>query len=496
MGALHISGTSQLCCLNLMSVMNVKQNNKWPMVITPVRQATLFRPLPITASTFLPLRSNSIADSSVLSSKTLRKRCCAGSHGKEVSQDNDNNNESELVVLGIETSCDDTGAAVVRGDGRILSQALSSQSNLLVEYGGVAPKMAQGAHAKVIDEIVTKALTNANVKASDLTAVAVTIGPGLSLCLDVGVRKARQIARRNRLPIVGVHHMEAHALVARLTEKDLQFPFLALLISGGHNLLVLAQGVGQYLQLGTTLDDAIGEAYDKVARWLGLNMNRGGGPAVEELAQEGDPYSIKFSVPMQQHKDCNFSFAGLKTQGRLAIASRTIDAGKVTINDVGIKERQLRADIAASFQRVAVLHLEQRCDRAIKWAQRIEPNIKCLVLSGGVASNKYVRAQLDRVAKKNNLNIVLPPPSLCTDNGAMVAWTGIEHFRLGRWEAPPSIDEPEDAWVDLRPRWQLGEIYSNPEATSRPLERARVHPSLTSAFQKQTSKSSMNTNSF
>jgi N6-L-threonylcarbamoyladenine synthase len=364
----------------------------------------------------------------------------------------------ELVILGIETSCDDTGAAVVTGDGKILSQVIRSQ-------------------------VVEEALQNANLTPFDLSAVAVTIGPGLSLCLRVGVRKARILAGKHNLPMVGIHHMEAHALVARLTEKELQFPFLALLISGGHNLLILAQSVGQYVQLGTTIDDAIGEAYDKTARWLGLDMRRGGGPALEELAQEGNPYAIKLSVPMQQHKDCNFSYAGLKTQVRKAIESKNIDANKDPIVAAITEDRKLRADIAASFQRVAVLHLEQRCDRAVEWAKNIEPSINCLVVSGGVASNHYVRMQLAKIVRKHNLKLVCPPPSLCTDNGVMVAWTGIEHFRLGRWEPPPAVEEPEDGWLDLRPRWQLGEIFAEGRSSSPSLRRARIHPSLTSSIQ-------------
>lgn len=201
----------------------------------------------------------------------------------------------------------------------------------------------------VYDGVVEDALHNANLTPFDLSAVAVTIGPGLSLCLRVGVRKARLIAGKHNLPMVGVHHMEAHALVARLTEKELQFPFLALLISGGHNLLILAQSVGRYVQLGTTIDDAIGEAYDKTARWLGLDMRRGGGPALEELALEGDPHATKLSVPMQQHKDCNFSYAGLKTQVRKAIEFRNIDTNNDPIVAASTKDRKLRADIAAFF---------------------------------------------------------------------------------------------------------------------------------------------------
>ncbi|EXB76231.1 putative tRNA threonylcarbamoyladenosine biosynthesis protein osgepl1 [Morus notabilis] len=390
--------------------------------------------------------------------------------------------KQDLVVLGIETSCDDTAAAVVRSSGEILSQVVSSQADLLARYGGVAPKMAEEAHSQVIDQVVQEALEKANLSERDLSAVAVTIGPGLSLCLRVGVRKARKVAGTFNLPIIGVHHMEAHALVARLTEQDLQFPFMALLISGGHNLLILAHDLGQYLQLGTTIDDAIGEAYDKTAKWLGLDMRRSGGPAIEELALEGDAESIKFSIPMKQHKDCNFSYAGLKTQVRLAIESRNVNAA-IPISSASSDDRRCRADIAASFQRVAVLHLEERCHRAIEWALKIEPSIKYLVVSGGVASNKYVRARLDHVVKKNNLHLVCPPPSLCTDNGVMVAWTGIEQFRVGRFDPPPPAEEPEDFVYDLRPRWPLGEEHAEGRSEARSLRTARIHPSLTSLVQ-------------
>ncbi|KAM0945478.1 putative N(6)-L-threonylcarbamoyladenine synthase [Dioscorea sansibarensis] len=389
----------------------------------------------------------------------------------------------DVVILGIETSCDDTAAAVVRGNGEILSQVVSSQADLLARYGGVAPKMAEEAHSVAIDKVVQQALDNANLAAQDLSAVAVTIGPGLSLCLRVGVCKARRIAGMQNLPIIGIHHMEAHALVARLVEKDLHFPFLALLISGGHNLLILARDLGHYVQLGTTIDDAIGEAYDKTARWLGLDLKKGGGPALEELAQEGDANSIKFSIPMRQHKDCNFSYAGLKTQVRLAIDSRKICTENNPISSANPDDRSSRADIAASFQRVAVLHLEDRCQRAIEWALKIEPSINCLVVSGGVASNQYVRTRLNHVVNYSGLRLVCPPPSLCTDNGVMVAWTGIEHFLAGRFDPPPPANEPENHLVDLRPRWPLGEEYSQGRSEARSLKRARIHPSLTSIIQ-------------
>ncbi|MQM04349.1 hypothetical protein Taro_037141 [Colocasia esculenta] len=193
----------------------------------------------------------------------------------------------------------------------------SFKADLLERYGGVAPKMAEEAHSQVIDQVVNQALENAKLTEKDLSAVAVTIGPGLSLCLRVGVQKARKIAGHFNLPIIGVHHMEAHALVASV----LMILIIDIFLSGGHNLLILAHELGHYLQLGTTIDDAIGEAYDKTARWLGLDLRKGGGPALEELAREGDANSVKFSIPMRQHKDCNFSYAGLKTQVRLAIES-------------------------------------------------------------------------------------------------------------------------------------------------------------------------------
>lgn len=262
-------------------------------------------------------------------------------------------------------------------------------------------------------------------------------------------------------------------------EQELSFPFMALLISGGHNIIVLAHKLGQYTQLGTTVDDAIGEAFDKTAKWLGLDLRRSGGPAVEELALEGDSKSVMFNVPMKNHKDCNFSYAGLKTQVRLAIEAREIDA-KCPVSSATKEDRRNRADIAASFQRVAVLHLEEKCERAIDWALKLEPCIKHMVVSGGVASNQYVRSRLNNIVENKNLKLVCPPPSLCTDNGVMVAWTGLEHFRVGRFDPPPPAIEPDDYVYDLRPRWPLGEEYAQGRSEARSLRTARVHPSLTS----------------
>ncbi|KAL6569382.1 glutamated carboxypeptidase [Orobanche minor] len=393
----------------------------------------------------------------------------------------------ELVVLGIETSCDDTAAAVVRSRGEILGQVVSSQAELLVQYGGVAPKMAEEAHSRVIDQVLLDILAKHFILVVPTYESNLIVGRKKPYIVFiafrlVGVRKARKLAGAYTLPIVGVHHMEAHALVARLVEKQLQFPFMALLVSGGHNLLILARDLGHYIQLGTTIDDAIGEAYDKTAKWLGLDMRKSGGPAVEELAREGDENSIGFKVPMKQHKDCNFSYAGLKTQVRLAIESKNINAD-IPIASASNEDRQARANIAASFQRVAVLHLEDKCERAIEWGSSIEPSIKYLVVSGGVASNQYVRDRLSKIVEKKGLQLVIPPPSLCTDNGVMIAWTGIEHFRMGRYDPPPPACEPEDALLDLRPRWPLGEEYPKGRSEARSLKTARIHPSLTSLIQ-------------
>lgn len=383
-------------------------------------------------------------------------------------------------VLGIETSCDDTGVAVVDERGKILGQVLVTQRDVHAGYGGVMPRAAEQAHCNALGKAVDEALEQAQVEASELDAVAVTVGPGLALCLAVGVRQARAIAAANRLPIVPVHHMEAHALIARCEDASgdakPDFPFLALLVSGGHNLMMLARGIGEYQQIGTTIDDALGEAYDKVARMLGLPVGGGGGPALEALALEGDPRKYKFSRPLQKRKNCDVSYAGLKTAVRLCIEAELKGSPPSEEN------RKVRADIAASFQRVAVDHLAERTQRAATWAKEIEPNIKHMVVAGGVASNQVVRASLKAIAREAGFEFCCPPPKFCTDNGVMVAWAGLERFQLGLHDAPPELESiTEDEWVDVRPRWPLGERHPRvgEDTVSRGMKKKRLFPPLT-----------------
>lgn len=374
---------------------------------------------------------------------------------------------AQTLVLGIETSCDDTAAAVVRGDGVVLGEAIASQAAIHGPWGGVVPNLARAAHEEAIDAVVAAALAEAGTTAEALSAVAVTCGPGLSMCLRVGVRKAQKMSAQYCLPIVPVHHVEAHALVARLCAgtEAVTFPFLALLVSGGHNMLITARGVGDYTILGSTLDDALGEAYDKTARLLGLPVGGGGGPALEKLALEGDPTKYKFPVPLRQRKNCDFSYAGLKTAARMAIDA---DIGGGDGDDVewdGVDKRQTRADIAASFQAKAVKHLEERLKRAIVWAREDTPDLSCIVVAGGVAANATVRSTLVKIAEDANLPLVFPPPKWCTDNGVMVAWSGCERLALGLAESAVDADlerkhetmDPRDIHCNLLPRWPIGE---------------------------------------
>lgn len=341
-------------------------------------------------------------------------------------------------MLGVETSCDDTAAAVVSSTGAVLADVREGQEAQTAEWGGVVPHVAREAHEAAIERVIARALDDAQLPAHKVHAVAATMGPGLEVCLRVGYRAARAVARETGADFVGVNHLEAHVLAARLGDA-VPFPFLALLVSGGHCQLLLVRGVADYAALGSTLDDALGEAYDKTARLLALDGAEGGGPALERAARTGDPLRIPFPEPMRKRADCNFSFAGLKTSVRTAVTRLGgIDAVR--------RDAQLVADFAASFQNIAVKHLEVRTRRAIR---RCKPlGVSTLVVSGGVAANQVVRRRLQTLAEEEGVEATFPPVRLCTDNGVMVAWAGVERLREGMATDTQNLD--------VRARWPLG----------------------------------------
>jgi len=344
-------------------------------------------------------------------------------NGLETAEDADNsaNAVNELTVLGIETSCDETAAAVVRGrapgPGTILSNIVFSQLEAHKPYGGVVPEIAARAHVEKIDGIVAEALAAANVKLTDCDAIAATAGPGLIGGVMVGLTTAKALALAAGKPLVAVNHLEAHALTARLTD-GVEFPFLLLLISGGHCQLLGVEGVGRFRLYGTTIDDAVGEAFDKVAKLLGLPYP--GGPRLEELASGGNPKAYPLPRPMRGRAGSDFSFSGLKTAVRLIADDPNID----------------KAGLAASFQRAVTDILADRTAAAMVRFKREFPDTASpvLVLAGGVASNGAIRAALTALAAREGFQTKIPPPRLCTDNAAMVAWAGVEHGQLGSFD--------------------------------------------------------------
>eukprot|EP00581_Thalassiosira_minuscula_P017726 CAMPEP_0183720976 /NCGR_PEP_ID=MMETSP0737-20130205/13437_1 /TAXON_ID=385413 /ORGANISM="Thalassiosira miniscula, Strain CCMP1093" /LENGTH=522 /DNA_ID=CAMNT_0025950935 /DNA_START=296 /DNA_END=1864 /DNA_ORIENTATION=+ len=353
-----------------------------------------------------------------------------------------------FCVLGIESSCDDTGAAIIRSDGTILGESLASQHAIHEEWGGVVPGLAKTAHEENIDKVIQSALKNANMQIEDVDAIGVTVGPGLEICLRVGCNKGRELAMKHNKPFVGVHHLEAHILMARIPSEKykndseqsmsdevqslnraMEFPFLALLVSGGHCQILKCLGIGKYSILGGTLDDSLGEAFDKTARLLGLPVGGGGGPAVEALAKDGDPKSVKLPIPLQKRKDCDFSYAGLKTAVRLAAEKICVERGVETVEELSHEDK---ANIAASFQHVAFRHVEIRLNRAMEQVQQ-EDGIQTLAVVGGVAANKELRRRLDGLCSDRSepWEMLVPPPRLCTDQGAMSAWAAVERLMVG-----------------------------------------------------------------
>lgn len=342
-----------------------------------------------------------------------------------------------MRVLGIETSCDETAAAVVSDGREVLSNIVHQQLADHQPFAGVVPEVAARAHLDQVDAVVAAALEQSGGKAGDgwdgIDAVAATAGPGLIGGVLVGVMTAKALAAARGLPFIAVNHLEAHALTARLTD-DVSFPYLLLLVSGGHCQLLVVEGVGRYRRLGTTIDDAVGEAFDKTAKMLGLGYP--GGPAVEQTALAGDPTRFDLPRPMKGRDGCDFSFSGLKTRVRMAIEA--LPPGPMQDRDV--------ADLCASFQQAVADVLAERTGRAIERFQADHPDGSTLVVAGGVAANQAIRERLEALAASNGLAFAAPAPALCTDNGAMVAWAGVERFRLGLVDG-----------MDFRPRprWPL-----------------------------------------
>ncbi len=345
-----------------------------------------------------------------------------------------NKKAAPLTILGIETSCDETAVAIVRTDKTIVANVVHSQLEEHSPYGGVVPEIAARAHMDYLDNIVNQALHDAKMTLSDIDAFAVTSGPGLIGGVIVGVMAAKAYASVLRKPIYGINHLEGHALTARLT-GEVSFPYLLLLVSGGHCQILIVEDVGNYTLLGGTLDDALGEAFDKTAKMMGLGYP--GGPQLEKIAREGNPLRFAFPRPLLDRAGCDFSFSGLKTAVRLTLQD-------LSAKQNGSISEQDKADIAASFQYTAALVLENRLRHAMLTFTSRFPESKQLVLAGGVAANNYLRQKLEEVCLSFSLTLTCPPIALCTDNAAMIAWAACERINAGI--APQKVIEPVARW--------------------------------------------------
>nr|Q0BPC9.2 RecName: Full=tRNA N6-adenosine threonylcarbamoyltransferase; AltName: Full=N6-L-threonylcarbamoyladenine synthase; Short=t(6)A synthase; AltName: Full=t(6)A37 threonylcarbamoyladenosine biosynthesis protein TsaD; AltName: Full=tRNA threonylcarbamoyladenosine biosynthesis protein TsaD [Granulibacter bethesdensis CGDNIH1] len=344
-------------------------------------------------------------------------------------------------VLGIETSCDETAAAVLDGSGRILAEIVLSQYDDHARFGGVVPEIAARAHLAYLPGMVTEVMDKAGLRFQDLAAIAATSGPGLIGGLLVGAGLGKGLALAAKRPFIAINHLEAHALaallpalggVAEITSGE-HFPFLLMLLSGGHCQCILVEGVGRYRRLGGTIDDAVGEAFDKVGKLLGLGWP--GGPALERLALQGNPHALAFPRPMKGRVGCDFSFSGLKTAVAQYVAR--FPDGPLPLSDA--------ADIAASFQAAVADVMADRATAALAMADEIAP-AKMLVVSGGVAANAAIRAALSTAAEHRGIAMLAPPPRLCTDNAVMVAWAGLHRLKYG---AVSGLDHAP------LPRWPL-----------------------------------------
>lgn len=347
------------------------------------------------------------------------------------------------IIIGIETSCDETAIAIIDEDKNILSNIVISQIDIHKEFGGVVPEIAARNHALVIDKLIKKSIEESNLNFTDLDAIAVTAGPGLIGGVIVGVMAAKMLSSIYKKPIIAVNHLEAHALTIRLT-CDIKFPYLLLLVSGGHCQILLAKGVGDYQKLGETIDDALGEAFDKVAQMLGSSYP--GGPKIEELAKKGCENQYNFPKPLEKSKDhrYDFSFSGLKTAVRRQI-EKIIKEDYQKTSHQKLSDQQ-KYDIAASFQKIVAQNIINRLQNILN---DFNLDINNLIIAGGVAANQYLYGKISNFMSEYNIKTSAPPINLCTDNGAMIAWAGMERLKLGL------ID---DLYFKPRARWQLNEL--------------------------------------
>ncbi|MCS5566127.1 MAG: tRNA (adenosine(37)-N6)-threonylcarbamoyltransferase complex transferase subunit TsaD [Methylococcales bacterium] len=332
-----------------------------------------------------------------------------------------------MNVLGVETSCDETGVAIYNSEKGLVSHCLYSQVPVHAEYGGVVPELASRDHIRKLSPLIRQCLSDGKMRPSDIDGIAYTAGPGLIGPLMVGATVARSLAMAWKVPAVGVHHMEGHLLAPLLDKDPPEFPFVALLISGGHTLLVQAERAGQYRIIGETLDDAAGEAFDKTASLLELGYP--GGPALSKLAERGNPEHYRFPRPMTDRPGLDFSFSGLKTFARNMLAST---------------DKSARADIARAFQDAVADTFSIKCRRAMR-----QTGYKRLVVAGGVSANTGIRSKLQDMAQKEGIRVYYPRLEFCTDNGAMIAFAGHQRLREG---------QKESLAIKVRPRWPLDEI--------------------------------------
>jgi len=354
--------------------------------------------------------------------------------------------KESVLCLGIESSCDETSAAIVDSDKNILAHIIYSQIPEHQKYGGVVPELAARAHILAVDEVIRLTLERANKTIEDIDVIAATAGPGLIGGVLVGWMAATGIANAKNKPLIAVNHLEGHALVPRLCAAsasdsavniDVEFPYLLMLASGGHCQILLVHNVGKYELIGQTLDDSAGEAFDKVAKMLGLGYP--GGPIVDKRAKLGNPKRFHFPRPLCDKPGCDFSFSGIKTAARMVL-DKTSESD---INDDFIN------DFCASFQASVVDCITNRLTNALKDKRVHDAAPKTMVVAGGVAKNSAIRMAMEDLAKKSNMLFAAPPMNLCTDNGAMIAWAGIENYRIGN-----IVKEP----VAPRPRWPLTEL--------------------------------------